>query len=178
MESFIFSISALIFHYSGNGKKNSFLGVFFGFFYPNSWNLICKPIDGIVLTALQNPAMGAQLLCKGPITLRSSEMLVHLWRQRCHQPRCFSLPVVEVLVPVNLYGCNMYLMIRGLSCYNRLLAGECDSRWLSSNRAADWYESAHEYLLVQTLLFFFSFLKKNNLELCLLWLTSLQAAES
>lgn len=159
------------------GKKNSFLFFCF-FFYPNSWNLICKPIDGIVLTALQNPAMGAQLLCKGPITLRSSEMLVHLWRQRCHQPRCFSLPVVEVLVPVNLYGCNMYLMIRGLSCYNRLLAGECDSRWLSSNRAAGWYESAHEYLLVQTLLFFFSFLKKNNLELCLLWLTSLQAAES
>lgn len=119
-------------------------------------------MDGIVLTALQNPAMGAQLLCKGPITLRSSEMLVHLWRQRCHQPRCFSLPVVEVLVPVNLYGCNMYLMIRGLSCYNRLLAGECDSRWLSSNRAAGWYESAHEYLLVQTLLFFFLFFKKKQ----------------
>lgn len=118
-------------------------------------------MDGIILTALHNPAMGAQLLCKGPITLRSSEMLVHLWRQKTTALSTappFSLPVVEVLVPVNLYGCNMYLMIRGLSFYNRLLAGECDSRWLSSNRAAGWYESAHEYLLVQTLLF----LKKNK----------------
>lgn len=44
---------------------------------------------GSFLTALHNPAMGVQLLCKGPITLRSSEKLVHLWRQRCHQPRRF-----------------------------------------------------------------------------------------
>lgn len=43
----------------------------------------------------------------------------------------------------------MYMMIHGSSFYNRLLAGECDSRWLSSNGATGWYESAHECLLVQ-----------------------------
>lgn len=40
-------------------------------------------------------------------------------------------------------------MIHDSSFYNRLLAGECDSRWLSSNWATGCYESAHECLLVQ-----------------------------
>lgn len=75
------------------------------------------------------------------------------WRasspEEAEKTELFSLPVVEVLVPVSLYGCHMYMMIHGSSFYNRLLAGECDSRWLSSHWATGWYESAHECLLVQ-----------------------------
>lgn len=80
--------------------------------------------------------------------------------------KLLSLPAAEVLVPVSPYGCNMYMTIHGSSFYNRLLAGECDSRWLSSNWATGWYESANEYLLVQTNIFF--------LELCVLLLAPLQ----
>lgn len=43
----------------------------------------------------------------------------------------------------------MYMAIHGSSFYNGLLAGECDSRWLSSSWATRCYESTHECLLVQ-----------------------------
>lgn len=63
----------------------------------------------------------------------SSAKHVHLRRQKTTAAEQFALIVVGVLVPVSLYGCNMYMMIHGSSFYNRLLAGECDSRWPSSN---------------------------------------------
>lgn len=97
---------------------------------------------------------GEQPLCKKTITSHSEVKNTLTWGGRqIVAVELFSPPIVVVLVPVSLYGCSMYMTICGSSFYNRLLAEECDSRWLSSSWATGWYESAHECLLVRSDIF-------------------------